>query len=249
MIVKLLFPFCIAFGLFIYSWQMPLYKNGEAYRQCYQAISETSDAAFTQFDECRDKFLGPRIYLQKYSAVAAILILFAILFFVLGGKSIKALKSRWFISAIGMGAAVIGAISAYPALLYEMENESYPWWADSISIPMGGIVVTMLVYLVVAGFNFLFLQRARDPRGPLFRIDLRWDHKFLLLELLFSLILILDLARIGNFIEMTPMILWVVFFAAILAYRRPEGEKHGTTSTETGYLLGVASASQKSSDS
>lgn len=219
-------PLLISAVVFTGSFFVPLYKDPEAYKVCYQSIQmdgdQDSQTAGRQFSECRLKYLSFRLDVQQYSGVILVLSLYGFLFHLTGGKKTPAPRKRWLIALIGFLTAFVVPSFYAPSLLYDQMNERFPWWSDTTAIPMMLIPQMWLLNLIIVTGNLLFLRQERQPQTGIFDFRLKWDSKIILVELLVVALFILDLSVHGSFIELIPMGLWFYFFASLLAYRRPQ---------------------------
>ena len=204
-----------------YSFFVSAYTDEEEYQQKYMAIDWQelgSRNASDQFYELRDVYLSPKYKFQDYGYTFLILGIAGFVFF---RKDIpfNAPSSNAKVAAIGFGAATLTVGGYIGDLFLEFNRGSYPWWADSLGIPLMGFPVIAIIFLGWAALNLLAMNGQFRAGAPITFKHIKGSNYFYLI-LIFLTILIVGLCAIDAYFWMVlPGVFWLYFYGSLWAGR------------------------------
>ena len=139
-------------GLFFAGLRMPLYRDADEFGR---RSAQLGPGKSSEYRELRRRFLTPGIAYQDYGLTLAIAGLS--LPWVVGWRDIvRKLPDRkatifWF----GIAAALFTVSTETATLFLDQAREEFPWWADSIIIPLMGMPVVFVALCGWAGAHSL----------------------------------------------------------------------------------------------
>ena len=205
----------------LYSFSMSAYTNEEEYREKYMALDWEelgSRAASDKFYELRNDYLSIKYEFQDYGFTFLILGIATFIFF-RNGLLVNAPSSRSKIALVGFSAVIVTAGAYVGDLFLELNRGAYPWWADSIAIPLTGVPFVALILIVWAALNMLALNGKFKAGATIsFKQIKGSNYYFLVLFILTGLIVGLCAIE-GYFWMVLPGILWLYFYASLWAGR------------------------------
>jgi len=153
-----LFFIVIGAGVFSYSTTLNPYSNEEEFNDKYQKINLDDDDKSEQYHQLRDAYLTDKYTYEDYGLtfLAAGLGLFII--FLKGWEKLTTPNDKWTIRIIGIIAVIANTVGYPYYLLMQSSRDSYPWWADSIGIALGGFIPIFILGLIWYGINSMSLK-------------------------------------------------------------------------------------------
>lgn len=207
---------------FFYSLKLPAYKDGTFYQSQYMAISiePSSQDASKKFHELRDSQLTNKYKTQDYSLTTFFIGVALLGFILLGGNQATSFKSKKKIIFLGIFSALIASGASFFSLMLDFDRGEFPWWADSLGIPIFTQEISQLLFLIVWAIgHFLFLRGQFECGKPIFRLDVLKSNYWLSFIAFISLLLLLDCVARGSFMMIIPGILWIYFYLSLAAGR------------------------------
>ncbi len=203
------------------SYSLVPYHNEKEYKEQYSAIDwelDGSELASDQFYRLRKSHLSLKYPLQDYGLSFFILGISGLVFFK-KGKNPESPRSRVKILLLGISASILSVAAYIGDLSLEYERGAFPWWADSMEIPMIVSPFLLLITLLWAGINSLGMFGSFNTGVPLgFKsshlINLIYLSQFLCVAF-FAIVCLFE----GFFWMILPSTLWMYFFLSLKAGR------------------------------
>lgn len=195
----------------VMTWDPPQEMSGPAFDAYYQRWSDALKSVRTQ------KWL----YKDAGAAMMAFAVMLAAALFLFGirdGDDVRALKTprrKWEIWLIASAGWIGYMASAIVALFQGFERSEFPPWADSLLVPIFGIVVVAAVgWAVLSIVGWLVLRHAALPAGLwVWRKDLPMhtglSAVFAGLSVLIALELLRETYLYGHWSAVPPLMLWI----------------------------------------
>ena len=209
--------------LISYSFTMSTYTNSEEYKQKRFAIDLQqlgSDVASARFHDLRRQYLTPKYGLQDHGATFLILVIVGVFLFKKGLPPLTAPNSKIKIALLGFLAIILTAFGSVADLFLESFRGSYPAWADTLAIPLFGII---FITPILCGWVLINLSGTSGTFVAGARIDLSHlkgsNYWFLTLMLITSLYILLCIVN-GYPLMLLPSLMWLYFYTSIWAGRK-----------------------------
>lgn len=204
-----------------YSFAISTYTNKDEYHEKYMALDWQelgSRNASEKFYELRDEYLSNKFRFQDYGFTFLILGVASLLLF-RKGKSVSAPSSKAKIALVGFGAALLTTSGYVGGLFLEYYRGSYPWWADSMGIPLMGVPFFAFIFIGWAAVNLLAMNGKFEAGASIsFRQIKGSNYFYLTLLVVTALIVCLCIAE-AYFLMVLPGIIWLYFYASLWAGR------------------------------
>jgi hypothetical protein len=199
-----------------YAYSLAPYKDEALFMKRYMALSVGQS---NEYWKLRDEMLTPKFQLQDYGGTLVAVSIAAFLVSRKGWRNLKSPKSR--IALFGLAfAAPFLTVGAYGFdLLQGFARGEFPHWADSMSIPLMGVPILLLVMLVWAGAHLAFV-RGNYNSEPL---SLAWSRQanwWLLAVSTITTVLVVLSATVGQYWYAVPGVVWLYFYISLAASRR-----------------------------
>lgn len=191
------------------------YTNKEEYQSKYMQLKDGENRTL-QFYELRSEYLTPKFELEDYGFTLSLLSIPFVLISIRGIGKMRTLNKKSWISAIGIFAALLTCSGYVCELFFEMGRDSYPYWADSLAIPLGGAPILLIVSLTWVALNLIGLNG--DFKTGVLIFPLKFDNLnywYLTILILTTVVLALEIIA-GNFWQILSGFLWIYFYLNIL---------------------------------
>ncbi len=195
----------------VMTWDPPQEMSGPTFDAYYQRWSDALKSVRTQ------KWL----YKDAGAAMMAFAVMLAAALFLFGIRdyedvlALKTPRRRWEIWLIASAGWIGYMASAIVALFQGFERSEFPPWADSLLVPIFGIVVVAAVgWAVLSIVGWLVLRHAALPAGLwVWRKDLPMhtglSAVFAGLSVLIALELLRETYLYGHWSAVPPLMLWI----------------------------------------
>lgn len=204
-----------------YSFAISAYTNKDEYHEKYMTLDWQelgSRSASERFYELRKEYLSNKYRVQDYGFTFLILGVSSLLLF-RKGKSITAPSSNAKIALVGFGAAVLTICGYVGDLFLEFYRGSYPWWADSMGIPLMGVPFIGFIFLGWAAINLLAMNGKFEPGAPISFRQIKGSNYFYLLLFVLTALIVLLCAIEAYFWMVLPGVFWLYFYSSLWAGR------------------------------
>ncbi len=199
-------------GLLFDAFRLPRLRNVDAYLARYDQLGlQESDTE--KFHQLRREFLTCKTQEEDYGATLVICGILLPVAFVWYARRHRRFPTRGKVLLHGMLAALASTLSGAAEVIFAQSRGEFPWWADSIIIPLVEVAATFLVMLAwVSGHAFLTERDGGRSRGPGFRLIKGW----LVFEALFAAFVLASAIITGDFLVIASRAIWFGFFSAVL---------------------------------
>jgi hypothetical protein len=206
----------------LYSFSLSAYTNDAEYHEKYLAIDWQelgSSVASSQFFELRNDYLSNKYSLQDYG-FTFLIIGTAVFIFFRKGQAVYTPSSVLKLVLVGLCAALLTIGAFVGDLFLEFFRGAYPWWADSLGIPLMGLPMLAFLILAWVALNLLALNGHYKSSVPItFKQLKNSSYFYLTLSVLTSLIVFLCILD-GFFWLVLPGVFWLYFYTSLWAGRR-----------------------------
>jgi hypothetical protein len=205
-------------GVFGFGYQMPRYHDESEYLKRYATL-EGPDRS-QQFYRLREEFLTESFSIQDYGVTVFLVGL--ILLPVGQWRKTRALLPSHKITVGALGALATYAVFKAEQFSLEMDlvRGEFPHWADSIGIPIMGLV-SMMMSISVWIILWILLHAIFVPAGKRHFQRFNFSPKnwwFISMIVLHSIPLGVAIAT-GYFWQIIPLALWTIFYLSIWVKR------------------------------
>jgi len=226
----------IGCALLALTTTMAPYRDPAALRraaQAYPASIPNATLALQRYVAVRDAELTPKYVLEDFGWT--LLEMASLGFGVMRARAFAALRdlprlrtpaSLWRIFFIGVGAALLTNLAQALSWTLRRSRGEFPAWIGLVSEPVADTAKTLIFLLIVAAAaaglaapNF----KGAVPLMPAFRRDTRPDAFWIAvygLPLAVAALWSAGTLLAGQFLYWVPSLLWVAFFACLLATKR-----------------------------
>jgi hypothetical protein len=222
--MRRVFAFVILISLMsiAYSFTVSAYIDEVEYTEKYMALDWEvlgSRNASDKFYELRSEYLTHKYSIQDYGLTFLLLGLGGLFLFKYG-KFISTPSTKARISAIGFSAAILTTAAFVGDLFLEFYRGAFPWWADSLGIPLMGVPVMAVIFIAWAALNLLALSGSFTSGAAIDLSDFRGSNYFYLLLILATILVLLLCIVDGFFWLVIPGMLWLYFYMSLWAGRK-----------------------------
>ncbi len=202
----------LGIGFLVDSSRLPRIRNAAAYQERYDRLGlQRGDTE--KFRQLRKEFLTPKTVSENYGATLLVCGLALPVVFVWRGRRRELLQTRGNVFLYGTLTSLVSGLATAADIFLAAGRGEFPWWADSIGIPLLGLPVVFVFMLSwVAGHSFLTGRQPGRSRGPDFRLIRAW----LILELSLVVFFLTWAVLGGDFLAITPRMMWGGFYYAVL---------------------------------
>jgi hypothetical protein len=213
-----LFAIILLVGLVVlgYAHSMNPYKDEALFMERYMALTVGQSSEYWRL---RDEMLTPKFQLLDYGGTL-IALSFGVLFVSRKGwRQIKSPMSRSALIGLALAAPIL-TVGAYAFdLLQGFARGEFPYWADSMSIPLTGVPVMLVLLLAWSGAHLAFF--GRNYQSELLSQALSRQANWWLLAVgsitaMFSVLL----AAGGQYWHAIAGVIWLYFYVSLAASRR-----------------------------
>ena len=197
--------------LLCYSFTMKQYTDKASFQSLYKEIDRSSlgrEQSFKEFYSLKDKYSTSKHRIQDFGAT----------FLLFGGmlygvtrnnwKDIRAPNRKIKLVALGYGAAMLTVVGYVGDLFLEFWRGSYPYWADSLGIPLSGVpILSILVVIIVTPF-MLGLVGKFEAKGKILVVGFKNFQWLYFAAAIVSLLLLVLLIADGFFWLVLPVMMW-----------------------------------------
>ncbi len=204
----------IGISTVVFSLFLKPFKDYELFQKEYIKLgSSLNPNKTTLFFELREEYLTVKYYLFDYGMTAVVLSLF-LLFTVTKNRGLKTYSKKSSIFLLGLISFLVEVCAMYVHLFIDFSRESFPYWADTIAIPMfylGIFSIWLLLYFLlnIIGLFLKFKTGVSIKDYTLSFKNFSYWYGFQLVITLF--VLILSVYE-GMFMSVLGVLLWFSFF-------------------------------------
>lgn len=212
-----LFFILLGVALLAYALTLSPYKNREVFHQRYMQLT---DGQSREYHALRDSMLTSKFQMQDYGGTLVTLGMVLFVISHLGVSGVRAPGAPWQLVVLAFLVPLLSEVAAVFDLFQGSDREEFPYWADSLGIPLSGSLV-VLVLLWLWAFGHLALLRRAYPSGvPLVIAFSRGANRWLLFLSALTLAVIGMLLVAGQYWFLVPGFMWLYFYLSLAAARR-----------------------------
>jgi hypothetical protein len=199
-----------------YAFTLVPYKDEALFIERYMALSEGQS---TEYWELRDEMLTSKYQLQDYGGT---IIAISVVVFMVSRKGWRQLKSPTSRAKL-FGVAFIAPFLTVGAYIFDLfqgfARGEFPYWADSMSIPLMGVPVLLVALIVWACAQLVFLPSSYQS-APLSLAVSRRSNWWLLSISVITVVFVAMCASVGQYWYAIPGVVWLYYYISITAARR-----------------------------
>lgn len=206
-------------GLLAYSLSLAPYRDESAFMERYMRLSSGQSE---EYGKLRNEMLTPKYGTQDYGVT---LLLAAVLVALLNrkrGAPLATPSSRKSLGVLALALPVLTVSGFVFDLLQGFRRGEFPHWADSMSIPLMGAPVALILLLVWALAHLGMFGGRYRGRVPIAHALSRESSWWLLFVSAATAVLILLFAFDGIYWYVVPGLLWLYFYLCLAAERRAD---------------------------
>ena len=204
-----------------YSFFISAYTDEDEYQEKYMALDWQelgSRNASDKFYELREEYLSSKYKIQDYGFTFLVL---GLATFILFKKEppFHAPSSNAKVALIGFVAAALTTGGYVGDLFLEFYRGSYPWWADSLGIPLMGVPLLAFIFFGWAALNILAMNGQFTAGAPISLKSIKGSNYFYLTLLVVTTLIVALCAIDAYFWMVIPGVFWLYFYASLWAGR------------------------------
>lgn len=188
------------------------YTNAEEYERKYRELFDDDDG----FYSLRKEHLTPKIKLIDYGVTSITIGVFLLIISTIGLNRLKTPYKKMWIIIIGIAASLTGCFGYILDISCEMIRGGFPYWADSIAIPLMGTPFLFILSLVWGMLNLLGITNNFKTGVFIFSFRFNnlnyWYLIVIILTILINILTIID----GDFWYLPSGFLWLYFYISIM---------------------------------
>ena len=221
--MRKIFAFIVLVSLLSISYSLttPAYTNKVEYEEKYIAIDWQkvgSRVASDRFYELRDEYISNKYKIQDYGFTLLILGTASLIIF-RKEKPTNTPSSKTKIALIGFSAALLTTAGYVGDLFLEFYRGSYPWWADSLGIPLMGAPILAFIFTGWAAINLLAMNGKFKAGTAISFCQIKGTNYFYLILLVVTALITLLCAIEAYFWMVLPGLFWLYFYVSLWAGR------------------------------
>lgn len=202
--------------LLAYAAALAPYKNEQAYNERYMNLAKDQRA---EFGTLRDEMLTPKFRLQDYGGTLIVSAFIVFLIERIGATRIQSPKAHSSFIVLAIVAPVVTVGAYLYALLQADSRGDFPYWADSVGIPLLAVSVVLIIFLAWAMVHLTFL-RGRQPIArrlmPAISLTSNWWLSFVSVS---AAAFVLFAAALGQYWYVISGMIWLYFYLSLSAVR------------------------------
>lgn len=214
-------------ALLSYAYVLPPYTDVALFNERYLALPPGDTP---EYELLWAHMQTPKFSYQDYSGT---LITAAIAIFLVvrhgGWRNVQSPRS-W---AALFGIAFVLPFLSTTAYVFNValgyERGEYPYWADSMGIPVMTAVPLFCILFIWAGLHLLFIERRTYQPAPLRQVFSCKANWWLLLVATLTLLLIVKSVAHGQYWYAVPGALWLYFYLSLAAVHRSTSDSGSST--------------------
>jgi hypothetical protein len=200
-----------------YALSLPPYMDERLFLAQHMSLSAGQS---TEYSKLREEMLTPKFQLEDYGITLVALAFLVFLLTRRGHLSVTPPKSRRTLVAIGLALPFLTVGGYVYDLLLAFGRGEFPYWADSMAIPLMGAPVLLVLLLLWSLAHLGFLHGDQYSPAPLIRaLSLKANWWLLCLSVCTALLVFLCLV-FGQYWFAFPGALWLYFYLSMGAVRR-----------------------------
>lgn len=205
----------IGTALLVYALTLAPYRNEALFEQRYLSLSAGQSEEYWKL---RDEMLTPKFQLEDYGVT---LIVMALATFIIGRKGVLRLQApnsrrAMVVLAIALPFLTVGGYVF--DLFHAFDRGEFPHWADSLSIPLMGAPIQLIVLLGWSLAHLGFLRGVYQPATPLFPVSRKSNGWLLFISGITAIILLFNAAA-GAYWYAIPGAFGLYFYLSLSAGR------------------------------
>jgi hypothetical protein len=205
----------VGVAILAYAMSIAPYKDETLFMERYMALSAGQSAEYWKL---RDEMLTPKFQLQDFGGTLVAVSFGVFLVSRKGWRNLKSPKSRATLFLLAFAAPSLTAGAYVFDLLQGFARGEFPHWADSMSIPLMGMPVLLIVLLAWSGAHLAFL-RGTYQRVFLSQAVSRKANWWLLAVATITAALVALCASVGQYWYAVPGAVWLYFYISLAASR------------------------------
>lgn len=209
--------FVIGAALWGHALTLPTYKDQQLFTERYE---EMAVGQSEEYWKLRDEMLTAKFKLEDYG-ITLVAIGFAAS--VMGLKRharMQSPKSRKTLIALALALPSLSVAAYVFDLFQEADRGAFPWWADSLGIPLIGAPIQLIVLLIWSLAHLGFVRGRYAPSIPLIHALSFKANPWLLFVSVVTALLVLTSAAAGQYWYAIPGALWLYYYLSLAAVRR-----------------------------
>ncbi len=202
----------IGLSMLLISHPMEPFTNLELFKHKYMQLS-TGDSK--SFFELRESFLTPKYFLHDCGiSLITISTLFILLLNIGKGYIVTPSKKIYF-TLLAIVLPFISVAGFAFDLFQGMDRIEFPWWADTLAIPLSGIPIDLIILLIWSFTHLIFINN-KEISAVKFQLSKikKINYWLLIISSITTIIVILTLLD-GLYWYGIPGLLWIYYYLSI----------------------------------
>jgi hypothetical protein len=193
-----------------YSLSIQPFTNNEEFHSQYMELEiGNSDAYFQLYEE----MLSPKYRLQDTGITLIVLSVMYIVFITLGRGKVLSPGKKFTLTGIAIVLPFLSTAGFVFDLAQAMERQEYPYWADSVGIPLMGAPLQFGILMI---WSILHLKLAKDAKSvPLFSAFTRNLNPWLIFVSIIAVVSLLYSVFYGQYWYAVPSAFWLYYYLSI----------------------------------
>ncbi|WP_162288581.1 hypothetical protein [Tenacibaculum jejuense] len=211
----------IGISVIIFSLLLEPFDNYELFQKEYIKLGSSLNSNKTAlFIELRKQHLTVKYYLFDYGMTAVVLSMF-LLFIMTENRELKIYTKKSSIFVLGLIAFIVEVSAIYIHLFIDFGRECFPYWADTIVIPMfylGIFSIWLLLFILLNTIGLLLKFNAGTSMKD-YNLSLKNFSYWYGFQLIVTFCILLFCVYKGMFLSVLGTLLWISFFYSMFVGR------------------------------
>ncbi len=209
--------FILGIALIGYSLSLSPYTDEKLFMERYKGIHiGQSEDYFKLWDE----MITPKYRLQDYGVTLVAAAMVVLFIAPRGGLRIKSPDSRRGLITLAVVLPFISVGGFVFDLFQAMYRREYPYWGDSIGVPLMGVPGMVVVMLIWSLVHLAFIRGNYPPATPVAGAISPKANRWLLIISAIAALFTIAGAASGLYWYAVPGVLWLYFYLSLGSIRR-----------------------------
>ena len=217
LMIKILLIFAILVGITMWGFSLTMepLKNQEEYESKY---SEMGSGDSEKFFSLRTDHLTGKYRIADIGLALSTLGFLTLLAYIFGNR-LKSPPYRLLTLAVGIVAVGLTVFAELFALSLNFKRGEFPWWADSLAIPMTGIIAICLILILWVFIHSIFMTSKYSNLDKISYAVSKSINPWLAFVSIATLLVIILYAYSGSALHVTAGFVWLYFYLSLAAGR------------------------------
>ncbi len=204
--------FLIGILTLLYSFTLEPYIDIKAFHQKYMTLTVGQTK---EFYVLRESMLTPKYYLHDFGILLILLSFILFIFLKLGKGYIVTPKNKFLTVLLALSLPILTTSGFVFDLFLGMERNEYPWWSDTLAIPLSGTPVIFIFLLLWSLLHLQFISNKEVTAKPIKFNQIKKINPWLLIVSILTFTLFILTILEALYWYTIPGLLWLYYYLSL----------------------------------